>query len=250
MSTAQTHVPPAEAEPRQQAQVLQQASQQLRQQRSLQLEHVLVCAQCGATSSLKVDSDKEAALGAALATATEWPCKGAPTHVQHVLPGVPVQQHEPGGTPGAMAEATPLAAAGAVAQKQQPVQQQAQQGGAPKLAAAAHAGGAPAAPRGPGTADQPPTAWRKHLETTPPGGCWLCKACWSEMEGLQRAKQARQGAQVARPPWRRSVTATVLKRVLYIRREFDLAPVGPFPCSFALLSALPACCREACIASS
>lgn len=148
MSTAQAHVPPAEAELRQQAQVLQQASQQLRRQGSLQFEHVLVCAQCGATSSLKVDSDKEAALGAALATAMEWPCKGAPTHVQHDLPGVPVQQHEPGGTPGAMAEVTPLAAAGAVAQKQQPVQQQAQQRAAPKLAAAAQADGAPAAPCG------------------------------------------------------------------------------------------------------
>ncbi|KAL4430136.1 hypothetical protein ABPG77_004918 [Micractinium sp. CCAP 211/92] len=221
MSTAHLRGPPAEAEQREQAQVLQQVpppSQPLRQQGSLQYEHVLVCAQCGAASCVKVDSDKEAALGAALAAATEWPCQGAPNYVQHDSPGVPVQQHEPGGTPGAVAEAAPLAAADAAAQAQQPVQQQAQQGAAPRLAAAAQAG-APAAPPGTGTADQPPTAWRKHLETTPPGECWLCKACSREIEGLQRAEKAQQIIPLALLPWRRQVNATILKRVLNIKRK-------------------------------
>lgn len=212
-STAHLHVPCAAAELWQQPEQEPLHPSHLGQLLNLKCEQlqVLVCAQCSTESALIVDGAQEAALHAALAAAAEWPIINAQD-----APTMPAEQRKPSDPPVSAGEATHQAAAAAASDAQQPVQQ-AQGGVSPD--AAVTRGAAPGASPGPGGAGQPATAWRKHVETIPPGGCWLCRACSLEMDALQQAEQAGQGPQPARPPWRRQINATILKRVLNIKRK-------------------------------
>lgn len=234
---------PAPAEGKQQQQVpMSIPHQEARQEQ----QHALVCAQCGATSALH----EVGAIAAPLAAAAGRQHEGAPSLAKRAAGVAAAQQREASGSPKFQEEpAAPHAAApaAAVAEALQPVEQAqrpcgpaSQPGEAslrpaelPRLAVDA-SGGTPGLDDGsvlgrPGSASQVPTAWRKHTETIPPGGCWLCPACSLDLDGLQLAEWGRQEQRPkpTRPPWRRHVNATVLKRVLNIKRACAQRWTGP-----------------------